>query len=53
MTVSGFKASVGLVDLFNLMARSNCITTEAELQRYVPRQSSFMRRLARWFAPAF
>jgi hypothetical protein len=51
--VSGFEGSVGLVDLFYLMARSNWITTEAELQRYVPRHSSFMRRLARWFAPAF
>ena len=53
MIVSGFEGSVGLVDLFYLMARSNWITTEAELQRYVPRQSSLMRRLARWFAPAF
>jgi hypothetical protein len=53
LIVSGFEGSAGLVDLFYLMARSNWITTDEELQRYVPRHSSFMQRLARWFGPAF
>jgi hypothetical protein len=53
LIVSGFGGSAGLVDLYYLMARSDWITSEAELQRYVPRQSSLMQRLARWLAPAF
>lgn len=53
LIVSGFEGSAGLVDLYYLMARSNWITTDVELQRYVPAHSSLMQRLARWFAPVF
>jgi hypothetical protein len=50
--VSGFQASVGVVDLYYLMARSNWIETTAELERYVPRPSWWMRRLAHWIRAA-
>jgi hypothetical protein len=53
LIVSGVEASVGLVDLYYLMARSTWITTEAELQQYVPAHSSFMQHVAHWLAAAF
>jgi hypothetical protein len=53
LIVSGFGGSAGLVDLFYIMARSDWITTETQLEQYVPIHSSFMQRLARWLAPAF
>jgi hypothetical protein len=46
LIVSGVQASVGLVDLFTLMARSTWITNTEELERYVPRPSGWMRWLA-------
>jgi hypothetical protein len=46
--VSGFHAAAGVVDLYNVMARSQWITTEAELDRYIPPPSGFMRWLVRW-----
>jgi hypothetical protein len=53
LIVSGFEASAGLVDLYFIMARSSWVTTETELERFVPRPSALMRRLARLLAPAF
>ena len=46
--VSGFHAAAGVVDLYNVMARSRWITTEAELDQYIPAPSGFMRWLLRW-----
>jgi hypothetical protein len=53
LIVSGFEASAGLVDLYFLMARSTWVTNETELERFVPRPSALMRRIARLLAPAF
>ena len=44
--VSGFDASVGLVDLFYLMARTTWIDREVDIDRLVPAPSRFMARLA-------
>jgi hypothetical protein len=46
--VSGYHAAAGVVDLYNVMARSRWITTEAELDQYIPPPSGFMKRLVRW-----
>ena len=46
--VSGYHAAAGVVDLYNVMARSRWITTEAELNEYVPAPSGLMKRLVRW-----
>jgi hypothetical protein len=46
--VSGFHAAAGVVDLYNVMARSRWITTQAELDQYIPPPSGFMRWLLRW-----
>lgn len=48
VVVSGFHAAAGVVDLYNIMARSRWITTEQELDQYLPPPSSLMRRLVRW-----
>jgi hypothetical protein len=53
LIVSGVQASAGLVDLYYLMARSDWIETEAQLERFVPGKSSLMRRLAWKFRAAF
>lgn len=45
--VSGFDGSVGLVDLFYLMARSTWLDSEAQVDQFVPAPSHFMARLAR------
>jgi hypothetical protein len=52
MLVSGFYAAAGLVDLYYLMARSTWVTTEAELDRFVPPRRGLMRRIARLIRPA-
>jgi hypothetical protein len=46
--VSGFHAAAGVVDLYNIMARSRWITTEAELDRYLPPPTGFLRRAVKW-----
>jgi hypothetical protein len=46
--VSGYHAAAGVVDLYNVMARSRWVTTDAELDRYVPPPSSLMKRIANW-----
>jgi hypothetical protein len=46
--VSGYHAAAGVVDLYNVMARSRWITTQAELDEYIPPPSGLMRRLVRW-----
>jgi hypothetical protein len=46
--VSGYHAAAGVVDLYNVMTRSRWITTQAELDQFIPPPSSFMMRLARW-----
>ena len=46
--VSGYHAAAGVVDLYNVMARSRWITTQAELDAYIPPPSALMRWIARW-----
>jgi hypothetical protein len=46
--VSGYHAAAGVVDLYNVMARSRWITTQEELDQYIPPPSGFMKRLAKW-----
>jgi hypothetical protein len=46
--VSGYHAAVGVVDLYNVMARSRWVTSDAELDQYVPAPSSLMKRIANW-----
>jgi hypothetical protein len=53
MIVSGVQASVGLIDLFTLMARSQWIEDQRSLERYVKRPSGFMRWLAWKLRAAF
>jgi len=50
--VSGPQASAGLVDLFYMMARTTWIDRPAELERLLPRQGSFISRVARWIRAA-
>jgi hypothetical protein len=46
--VSGYHAAAGVVDLYNVMTRSRWITTQEELDSYIPPPSGLMRRLVRW-----
>jgi hypothetical protein len=46
--VSGFQASVGVVDLYYLMARSTWVENTAQLEQFVPRPSALISRIARW-----
>ena len=46
--VSGYHAAAGVVDLYNIMARSRWITPQAELDSYIPPPSNLMKRLVRW-----
>jgi hypothetical protein len=46
--VSGYHAAAGVVDLYNVMARSRWITTQQELDQYIPPPSGLMKRLVRW-----
>jgi hypothetical protein len=46
VVVSGFHAAAGVVDLYYVMTRSRWVTTEAELDRYLPAPSGFWRRIA-------
>jgi hypothetical protein len=48
LIVSGPQASAGLADLFYMMARTTWVDRPAELERLLPRQSSFISRFARW-----
>lgn len=44
--VSGFHAAAGVVDLYNIMARSRWITTQEELDRYIPPPPGWLARIA-------
>jgi hypothetical protein len=46
--VSGYHAAAGVVDLYNVMARSRWITTQEELDQFIPPPSGMMKRLVRW-----
>jgi hypothetical protein len=46
--VSGYHAAAGVVDLYNVMTRSRWITTQEELDSYIPPPSGLMKRLVRW-----
>lgn len=46
--VSGIHAAAGLVDLYYIMTRSTWVTTNAELDRLLPRPGGVMGRIARW-----
>jgi len=52
LIVSGPQASVGLVDLFYMMARTTWIDRPAELEQLLPRQSSIIHRFAHWIRAA-
>ena len=47
LIVSGLHAAAGVVDMYYLMARSEWITSEAELDRLVPPGKGLMRWLSR------
>lgn len=51
LVTSGFQGTTGLVDLYYLMTRSTWVTTRAELEALLPRQSKLMQRLARLIRP--
>jgi hypothetical protein len=50
--VSGFHAAAGLVDLYEIMARSTWVTTPSELDPYLPHDPSLMGRLAHFIRVA-
>ena len=52
MLVSGFHAASGVVDLYDLMARSTWVETSAEIDRLLPQPGKFTRMLGRWFRAA-
>jgi hypothetical protein len=47
LVVSGIHATMGLVDLYYIMARSTWITSEADLSTLLPRPRGIQARLAR------
>lgn len=47
VVVSGFHAAAGVVDLYYVMARSRWVTTEKEIDQYLPPPSGFWRRIGR------
>jgi hypothetical protein len=49
MLVSGFHAAAGVVDLYQLMARTTWIETSAEIDRLLPQPGFLTRALSRWF----
>jgi phosphatidylserine/phosphatidylglycerophosphate/cardiolipin synthase-like enzyme len=51
IVTSGFQGTAGLVDLYYLMTRSTWVTTRAELEALLPRQSKLARWLARVIRP--
>jgi hypothetical protein len=53
LIVSGVQAAAGLVDLFYLMARSNWIDSERELETFVPKPSALSSWIARRFKAQF
>jgi hypothetical protein len=53
LLVSGFNAAGGLVDLYEVMARSTWIETPSELEALLPARSRLMQRLANWLRVAF
>jgi hypothetical protein len=53
LLVSGFYAVGGLVDLYDVMARSTWIETPAQLDALLPPRTAFMQRLANWLRVAF
>ncbi|HYD54196.1 MAG TPA: hypothetical protein VEA99_16290 [Gemmatimonadaceae bacterium] len=50
--LSGPQASVGLVDLFYMMARTTWVERPSELERLLPRPSPLIHRFARWIRAA-
>ncbi len=52
LIVSGLAASAGLADLFELMARSQWIENQTELNAFVPPQSDLLRRIAHFIRAA-
>ncbi len=48
VVVSGFHAAAGLVDLYYVMARSHWVSTEQEIDQYLPPPSGFWRRVGRF-----
>ena len=49
LLVSGFHAAAGVVDLYNLMARTTWVETSAEIDRLMPQPGRLTRMLSRWF----
>ena len=52
MLVSGFHAAAGVVDLYQLMARTTWVETTAEIDALLPQPGRLMRVLSRWFRAA-
>lgn len=50
--VSGFHAAAGLVDLYFLMARSDWVDSQRQLEHYLPAPSWLMRKIANIIRPA-
>ena len=48
LIVSGPQASVGLVDLFYLMARTTWIDRPVQMDPLLPRRASIIHRFAHW-----
>jgi phosphatidylserine/phosphatidylglycerophosphate/cardiolipin synthase-like enzyme len=47
IVVSGFHAAAGVIDLYNLMARSTWVTNQKELDKLLPAPTPFWLRIAR------
>lgn len=52
LVVSGFHAAAGVVDLYQLMARTTWVETSAEIDRLLPPPGGLTRLLSRWFRAA-
>lgn len=50
--VSGFHAAAGVVDLYQLMARTTWVETAADIDRLLPQRGWMTRMLSRWFRAA-
>jgi hypothetical protein len=53
LLVSGFYAAAGLVDLYEVMARSTWVDTPPELDALLPPRNGLIQRVSRWVRVAF
>ena len=52
MLVSGFHAAAGVVDLYQLMARTTWVESSADIDRLLPKPGRLTQLLSRWFRAA-